>query len=78
MIRAAMLSALLLTMAQAARADEVGCTSTTFNLFTPNDKVCVFAFDDPKVPGVSCHAGDGGWVCARTIGAVPPSGARFD
>ena len=51
MIRATVLSTLLLTIAQPARADEVGCTSTTFNLFTPNDKVCVFAFDDPRIPG---------------------------
>jgi CreA protein len=36
-------------------ADEIGCVSTTFNLLSPNDKVCVLGFDDPKVPGVSCH-----------------------
>ena len=38
-----------------ARADDVGCTSTTFRIFGPNDKICVMAFDDPKIPGVSCH-----------------------
>jgi CreA protein len=38
-----------------ARADDLSCISTTFNLLSPNDKVCVTDFDDPKVPGVTCH-----------------------
>jgi CreA protein len=41
--------------AQAARADDLACLSTTFRFVGPNDKVCVSAFDDPKVPGVACH-----------------------
>ena len=47
-----------------ARADDLACVSTTFNLLSPNDKVCVSEFDDPKVPGVVCHisqARKGGW-----------------
>jgi CreA protein len=47
-----------------ARAADIGCISTTFNLLSPNDKVCVSAFDDPHVPGVTCHisqARKGGW-----------------
>ncbi|MFZ0497352.1 MAG: CreA family protein [Methylocella sp.] len=47
-----------------ARADELSCISTTFNFLSPNDKVCVADFDDPKVPGVTCHisqARKGGW-----------------
>ena len=47
-----------------ARADDLGCVSTTFNLLSPNDKVCVSDFDDPAVPGVACHisqARKGGW-----------------
>src|SRR5450631_779350 len=47
-----------------ARADDVSCVSTTFNLLSPNDKVCVSDFEDPKVPGVVCHisqARKGGW-----------------
>ncbi len=46
------------------RADELSCISTTFNFLSPNDKVCVADFDDPKVPGVTCHisqARKGGW-----------------
>ena len=38
-----------------AHADDIACISTTFRLIGPNDKVCVSAFDDPKVPGVACH-----------------------
>jgi len=47
-----------------ARADDLACISTTFNLLSPNDKVCVSDFDDPKVPGVTCfisQARKGGW-----------------
>jgi len=55
---------IFVAMAGTARADEVGCISTTFNLLSPNDKVCVSAFEDPQVPGVACHisqARKGGW-----------------
>jgi len=38
-----------------ALAEEVGCTSTTFRVFGANDRICVYAFDDPRVPGVACH-----------------------
>jgi CreA protein len=55
---------LLLAAAGFARADDLPCISTTFNLLSPNDKVCVSQFDDPAVPGVSCYvsqARKGGW-----------------
>ena len=38
-----------------ARAEDFACISTTFRIIGANDKVCVSAFDDPKVPGVACH-----------------------
>ncbi len=38
-----------------AKADDIACLSTTFRFIGPNDKVCVSAFDDPKVAGVACH-----------------------
>jgi CreA protein len=38
-----------------ARADDLSCVSTTFRLVGKNDRVCVSAFDDPKVSGVACH-----------------------
>jgi CreA protein len=47
-----------------AHATDLSCVSTTFNALSPNDKVCVSAFDDPKVPGIVCHisqARKGGW-----------------
>ena len=47
-----------------ASADDLSCVSTTFNLLSPNDKVCVSDFNDPKVPGVTCfisQARKGGW-----------------
>ena len=55
---------LLLAASCAARADDFPCISTTFNLLSPNDKVCVSEFDDPSVPGVACYisqARKGGW-----------------
>src|SRR5271166_6168566 len=47
-----------------AHATDLGCVSTTFNALSPNDKVCVSAFEDPKVAGIVCHisqARKGGW-----------------
>ncbi len=55
---------LLVAAAGSAKADDVGCISTTFNLLSPNDKVCVSDFEDRRVPGVVCHisqARKGGW-----------------
>jgi CreA protein len=45
-------------------ANEIGCLDTTFKFLSPNDSVCVSAFEDPKVRGVTCHisqAKKGGW-----------------
>ena len=59
-----MAALLLLAMTGTALADDIGCISTTFNLLSPNDKVCVSDFEDPDVPGVVCHisqARKGGW-----------------
>ena len=42
-------------LASTASAEDVGCTSTTFRIFGANDKICVQAFDDPRIPGVSCY-----------------------
>jgi CreA protein len=57
-------AALSLAAIDVASADDLSCVSTTFNLLSPNDKVCVSDFDDPKVPGVTCfisQARKGGW-----------------
>ena len=36
-------------------AEEIGCVTTTWKLIGSNNKICIQAFDDPKVQGVSCH-----------------------
>jgi CreA protein len=59
-----MAALLLLAMTGTLLADDIGCISTTFNLLSPNDKVCISDFEDPDVPGVVCHisqARKGGW-----------------
>ena len=64
MVAALVLAMSALAMPSGAKAADLGCISTTFNLLSPNDKVCVSDFDDPKVPGVVCHisqARKGGW-----------------
>jgi CreA protein len=55
---------LFFAVSSTARAEDLPCISTTFNLLSPNDKVCVSEFDDPGVPGVACYisqARKGGW-----------------
>lgn len=42
-------------LSSVALAEDIGCVSTTFRFIGKNDRVCVTAFDDPKVPGVTCH-----------------------
>jgi len=57
-------AALFLAASGTARADDLPCVSTTFNLLSPNDKVCISDFDDPEVAGVTCfisQARKGGW-----------------
>lgn len=58
------LAGLLAFSIHAAHAADLDCVSTTFNLLSPNDKVCVSVFEDPRVAGVACHisqARKGGW-----------------
>lgn len=38
-----------------AHAEEIGSVDTAFVLLGSNHKIVIEAFDDPKVPGVSCH-----------------------
>jgi len=38
-----------------AWSDEVGCVTTTWKLIGANHKICVDAFEDAKVLGVTCH-----------------------
>jgi CreA protein len=56
-----------------AWADDLPCVSTTFRFLGANDRVCVSAFDDPKVPGVACHISQ-----ARTGGVKGSFGLAED
>jgi CreA protein len=64
---------LLAALAPPAHAEEVGCTSTTFRVVGANDRICVYAFDDPRVPGVTCHVSQ-----ARTGGVKGSLGLAED
>jgi len=58
------LAVLVVMSTHSAHATDLSCVSTTFNALSPNDKVCVSAFEDPHVPGIVCHisqARKGGW-----------------
>ena len=46
---------LLSQFAGSLRAEEVGCVTTAWKLIGANHKVRVYAFDDPKIPGVTCN-----------------------
>lgn len=63
---------LALTVSVAADAEEIGCVETTWRVFA-DDKICVSAFDDPKVPGVTCHLSQ-----ARTGGLKGTVGVAED
>ncbi len=56
-----------------ARGDDLPCVSTTFRFIGKNDRVCISAFDDPKVPGVACHVSQ-----ARTGGLTGTIGLAED
>lgn len=45
----------LLLFSTDLKADTVGCVTTAWKLIGANHKVCVEAFADPKIPGVTCH-----------------------
>ncbi len=61
-----------LAISLAADAEEIGCVDTTWRVFA-DDKICVSAFDDPKVPGVACHLSQ-----ARTGGVKGSLGVAED
>jgi CreA protein len=73
MLTKLMLTSALLALSAGSAAEDIGCTSTTFHLFGANDKVCVYAFDDPRIAGVSCHVSQ-----ARTGGVKGSLGVAED
>lgn len=52
---AAVLLTSLLLATSSTLADSVGCVTTAWKLIGANHKVCVYAFQDPTVRGVTCH-----------------------
>lgn len=69
-----LLAALLASFAFAAQADEeIGCVTTAWKLVGANHRVCVYAFDDPRIPGVTCHISQ-----ARTGGVKGSFGLAQD
>ena len=50
------LAALLITaLSLSAAAEEISCITTAWKLIGANHRVCIYAFDDPDIPGVTCH-----------------------
>jgi CreA protein len=71
---AAALVLLASTGALATDAKRVGEVSTTIRWFSPNDKVVIDRFDDPKVENASCYvsrADTGGWMGAVDLAEDP-------
>jgi CreA protein len=67
------LAAGLLLATPFALADNVGCVTTAWKIIGANHKVCVDAFHDPKVLGVTCHVAQ-----ARTGGVSGSLGLAQD
>ena len=63
----------LLLATSSVLADNVGCFTTAWKLIGANHKVCVDAFQDPKVRGVTCHVSQ-----ARTGGVSGSLGLAQD
>jgi CreA protein len=64
---------LLLLAATGVHAENVGCVTTAWKLVGANHKVCVDAFSDPKIAGVTCHVSQ-----ARTGGISGSLGLAQD
>lgn len=64
--------AIVLYSASAA-AETIGCVTTEWKLIGANHKVCVESFNDPKIPGVTCHVSQ-----ARTGGISGSFGLAQD
>lgn len=64
---------LLAALALPAMAEEIDCVTTTWKLLGANHRICVSAYDDPKVSGVTCHVSQ-----ARTGGIKGSLGVAED
>lgn len=64
---------ILLLASQLVLADQIGCVTSAWKLIGANHKICVEAFNDPKVPGVTCHVSQ-----AKTGGVAGTFGLAQD
>jgi CreA protein len=72
MLKYAFLAALALSTP--AIAEEIGHVDTTTRLVGSNDRIVIEAYDDPGIPGVTCHvsrAVTGGVMADVGLGANP-------
>lgn len=60
-------------LAVPALAEEIDCVTTEWKLLGANHKVCVNAFEDPDIPGVTCYLSQ-----ARTGGISGAVGVAED
>ena len=72
-LHAIVLATLVALAALPAAADTIGCVTTAWKLIGSNHKVCVEAFGDPQVPGVTCPVSQ-----ARTGGVAGTFGLAQD
>ncbi|MDP2882733.1 MAG: CreA family protein [Azonexus sp.] len=70
---AALLLAAFSALSLPVAAEEIGCATTTWKLIGANHRVCIYAYDDPKVSGVTCHVSQ-----ARTGGVKGSFGLAED
>ena len=63
----------LMILPMVAHAETVGCVTTAWKLIGANHRVCVEAFNDPKISGVTCHVSQ-----ARTGGISGSLGLAQD
>jgi CreA protein len=70
---ALLVAALALPASLPVAAEEIGCATTAWKLIGANHRVCVYAYDDPKIPGVTCHVSQ-----ARTGGVKGSFGLAED
>lgn len=63
----------MLVGANASMAETIGCVTTAWKLIGANHRVCVEAFHDPKIAGVTCHVSQ-----ARTGGVSGSFGLAQD
>jgi len=68
-----MIAAILVTLALPVHGEEIGCATTAWKLIGANHRVCVYAYDDPDIAGVTCHISQ-----ARTGGVKGSFGLAED